>query len=133
MKLRHFFSILACGGFLLILQGNAWAASPAVSVEVAREAIAKSSALVIDIREPSEQTNGVAPGALLIPMGQLEAKLATLLKSKAEPIILICATQNRSSKLADTLQAAGYSQTSYVQGGMNQWSSKGLPMVKPGN
>ena len=100
---------------------------------MAREAIAKSSALVIDIREPGEQTNGVAPGALLIPMGQLEAHLATLSKSKAEPIILICATQNRSSKLADTLQAAGYSQASYVQGGMKQWSSKGLPMVKPGN
>jgi rhodanese-related sulfurtransferase len=43
----------------------------------------------------------------------------------------MCATQNRSAKLAEKLQAAGYTNVSFVQGGMSQWSARGWPMVKP--
>lgn len=131
MKLRKFLSTLACGGFLLALQTSALAGAPSVTLEDTRAALEKSSAVVVDVREPNEQAAGVAKGALLIPMGQVENRLADITKSKTQPIILVCATQNRSAKLAEKLQAAGYSNISYAQGGMNQWSARGWPMVKP--
>jgi rhodanese-related sulfurtransferase len=131
MKLQKLFSTLACGGLLLALQCTAQAAAPSVSLEQTREALEKSSAVVVDIREPSEQAAGVAKGALLIPMGQLEKRMGEVAKSKSDPIILVCATQNRSAKIAETLQAAGYTNVSYVQGGMKQWTARGLPLVKP--
>ena len=131
MNLKKLLSTLTAGSLLLALQCTAVAAAPAVTLEVARTALEQSSAVVVDIREPGEQTAGVAKGALLIPMGQLENRLADITKSKTQPIILICATQNRSAKLAEKLQAAGYSNVSYVQGGMNQWTAHGLPTVKP--
>jgi rhodanese-related sulfurtransferase len=89
------------------------------------------STVVVDIREPGEQTAGVAKGALLIPMGQLEKQLPELLKSKNQPMILICQTQNRSSRVADQLAAAGYTQVSFVKGGMTQWAQQGWPLAKP--
>ena len=78
------------------------------SEEEAREALEKSSAVVVDIREPGEQTAGVAKGALLIPMGQLEKRLGDITKSKTQPLILICATQNRSSRLVEQLHAVDH-------------------------
>jgi rhodanese-related sulfurtransferase len=131
MNLKKLFSTLATGSVLLALQCSAFAAAPSVTLEAARTALEQSSAVVIDIREPGEQTSGVAKGALLIPMGKLENRLIDITKSKTQPIMLICATQNRSAKLAEKLQAAGYSNVSYVQGGMSQWTSRGLPLIKP--
>lgn len=131
MNIRKTLSILACGGALFALQASALAAAPSVTLEDTRTALEKSSAVVVDVREPSEQAAGVAKGALLIPMGQVENRLTGIAPSKTQPIILMCATQNRSAKLAEKLQAAGYTNVSFVQGGMNQWSARGWPMVKP--
>ncbi len=130
MKLKQLFSSMVLGTLLLAAQNGAQAAS-AVSLEDARGAIDKSSAVVIDIREPGEQTDGVAKGALLIPMGQLEKRLGELKTSKTQPVILICQTQNRSAKVADKLNAAGFTQVSYVKGGMSEWTKRGWPIVKP--
>ena len=131
MNIRKTISILACGGALFALQASALAAAPSVTLEDTRTALEKSSAVVVDVREPSEQAAGVVKGALLIPMGQVENRLAGIAPSKTQPIILMCATQNRSAKLAEKLQAAGYTKVSFVQGGMSQWSARGWPMVKP--
>jgi rhodanese-related sulfurtransferase len=131
MKLRTFVSTLACGGLWLALQSSALAAAPSVTLEETRTVLEKATSLVIDVREPGEHVTGVAKGALLIPMGQVESRLPELAKSKTQPIILVCATQNRSARLAEKLQAAGYSQVSFAQGGMSQWSARGWPMVKP--
>lgn len=131
MKLRKFLSTLACGAVLLALQCNAHAATSSITLEQARDALEKSSAVLVDIREPDEQSAGVAKGALAIPMGQLEKRLGDITKSKTQPLILICATQNRSSRFVAQLQAAGYTNVSYVQGGMKQWTARGWPMVKP--
>jgi len=46
-------------------------------------------------------------------------------------MILICQTQNCSSRVADQLAAAGYTQVSFVKGGMTQWAQQGWPMAKP--
>jgi rhodanese-related sulfurtransferase len=131
MNLKKLLSTVTASSLLLAFAGTAFAAAPAVSLEVTRTALEQSSAVVVDIREPGEHAGGVAKGALLIPMGQLENRLIDITKSKTQPIILICATQNRSAKLAEKLQAAGYSNVSYVQGGMSQWTARGLPTVKP--
>lgn len=133
MKLRKFLSTLACGSLWLAMQGSAHAAAPSVTLEDAREALEKSSAVVVDIREPGEHATGVAKGALLIPMGQLQNRLGELPKPKTQPLLVICNTQNRSSRIVEQLHASGYTNASYVKGGMSQWAARGWPMVKPKN
>ena len=130
MNLRTFLSSLACSTLLLAVGCNANAA-PSVSLEDARDALQKSSMVVVDIREPSEHATGVAKGALLIPMRQVGQRLAELPAPGKEPFLVICNTQNRSSRMVDQLRAAGYTNASFVNGGMSQWSARGWPMVKP--
>lgn len=130
MNLRKFLSTLACGTLLLATGCSSNAAS-SVSLEDARDALQKSSMVVVDIREPSEHATGVAKGALLMPMRQVGQRLAELPAPGKEPFLVICNTQNRSSRMVDQLRAAGYTNASFVNGGMSQWAARGWPMVKP--
>ncbi len=118
-----------------LLAALAFAASaqtaPSVSINAARDALQNASAIVIDIREPSEHATGVAQGARLLPMSQLSKRISEVPKSNDQPVLLICNTQNRSAKVAEQLRAAGYTNISYVNGGMSQWAKQQWPMVKP--
>ena len=130
-KRRTFLTALAGGSLWLALPGAALAA--AVSLEDARAALEKSSMLVLDIREPGEQASGVAKGAVLMPMAQISKRLGELPAPGTKPFLVICNTQNRSSRIVEQLQAMGYSNASYVKGGMSQWSARGWPLVKSSN
>ena len=131
MKIYSIASTFLAASTLFILGCTANAAGSSVTLEEARTALDKSSAIVIDIRETSEHATGVAKGARLIPMGQLGKRLNELPKPGEQPLLIICNTQNRSSKIVEQLQAAGFTNSSYVQGGMSQWAARGWTMVKP--
>ena len=131
MKTRTFLSTLAGGSLLLALSSAVMAAAPFVNLEDARSALEKSSMLVVDIREPSEHATGVAKGAVLMPIGQISKRIGELPAPKTQPFLVICNTQNRSSRIVEQLQAMGYTNASYVKGGMSQWAQRGWPMVKP--
>lgn len=131
MKIYSIVSTFLAASTLYILGCTANAAGSSVTLEEARTALDKSSAIVIDIRETSEHATGVAKGARLIPMGQLGKRLNELPKPGEQPLLIICNTQNRSSKIVEQLQVAGFTNASYVQGGMSQWAARGWTMVKP--
>lgn len=131
MKIRSIVSTFLAISTLFFLGCTANATGPSVTLEEARAALDKSSAVVIDIRETNEHATGVAKGARLIPMGQLGKRLSELPKPSEKPLLIICNTQNRSSKVVEQLQAAGYTNASYVQGGMSEWAARGWTMAKP--
>ena len=102
-----------------------------VTLDDARAALEAGTTIVVDIREPYEHATGVAKGAKLIPMSQLGARLAELPKPGAEPFMVMCRTQQRSSNIVAQLQSMGYTNASYVQGGMSGWNMNVWPMVSP--
>jgi len=102
-----------------------------VSLDVARAELATGRVRLFDIREPQEQATGVAAGATLLPMSQLGARLGEIPRDAAQPVLLICQTQNRSSKVAAALREQGYTNVRYVRGGMGGWAGKGWPLVVP--
>jgi rhodanese-related sulfurtransferase len=103
----------------------------AVSLETARAEHEAGRAILIDIREPAEHATGVAAGARLLPMRQLDVRLAEIPVKPDQPVLLICATQNRSSATLRALRQRGYAHVRYVNGGMSEWARRGWPMVKP--
>ena len=109
---------------------NSFAASNPVSLDDMRVALATQSAVVIDIREPSEHATGVAKGAKLIPMSTLAARLGELPTSNT-PLFIVCNTQNRSSRVVEQLQRMGYPNAQYVDGGMSLWARRGWEMAAP--
>jgi rhodanese-related sulfurtransferase len=111
--------------------GQTEASADVVSLEAARAEHKAGRAVLIDIREPEEHATGVAAGARLLPMRQLNQRLAEIPTRPDQPVLLICHTQNRSSATLRALRERGYGHVRYVNGGMSEWARRGWPMVKP--
>lgn len=120
-------------GLALVVVGcsPADSAGDAVSLDVARAEHEAGRAVLIDIREPNEHATGVAPGAQLLPMRQMAARLTEIPADTGKPVLLICNTQNRSRATLGALREKGYQHVRYVQGGMSEWARRGWPLVKP--
>jgi len=102
-----------------------------VSLEEGRQLFESQQVVMFDIREPDEHATGVANGALLLPMSQLNQRAGEIPKDPTQPVLIICNTQNRSSKVVQAMKDAGWTNVRYVNGGMSDWARKGWPMVKP--
>jgi rhodanese-related sulfurtransferase len=94
----------------------------------------KQGTLLLDVRTPEEFEHGHVPGALSFPIENLEATL--LLEGETishdRPVYLICHTQNRSRKAAESFIAAGYTRVFFVLGGTAGWIDAGLPVARGG-
>jgi glyoxylase-like metal-dependent hydrolase (beta-lactamase superfamily II)/rhodanese-related sulfurtransferase len=84
---------------------------------------------ILDVREPAEQGGelGCIPGAELVPLGELRARLPALPKDR--PIVAVCRSGGRSAQAAVILEAAGWTEVANVRGGMIRWRELGLPSV----
>ena len=80
---------------------------------------------LVDIRQPGETEGGVIEGATLIPLTQLNEKLASLDASK--PTVVYCAGGFRSSIAASRLALAGFDDVSDLLGGYGAWESAQAP------
>jgi sulfur-carrier protein adenylyltransferase/sulfurtransferase len=81
-----------------------------------------SEFLLVDVREPAEWEIVRIPGAVLIPKGDLPAKLAELPQNK--PVITYCKTGVRSAEALALLKNAGFSDAKHVQGGVTAWATQ---------
>ncbi|WP_153506457.1 rhodanese-like domain-containing protein [Cumulibacter manganitolerans] len=84
----------------------------------------RASAQILDVRENDEVAEGMIPGALHIPMGQLQDRLSEL--DRSVPVIAVCRSGNRSATVADALGRAGF-RADTMTGGMTAWRRAGLP------
>jgi rhodanese-related sulfurtransferase len=124
---------LAAAAMLIVgCSSDATAGDPLrVSLEEARQLFENRQVMMFDIREPHEHATGIANGAQLLPMSQLNQRASEIPKTPDQPVLIICNTQNRSSKVVQAMQEAGWTNVRYVNGGMSRWAQNGWPMVKP--
>ena len=82
----------------------------------------------MDVREPEEWAEtGVPEGAVLIPLGDLEAQAAGGAAAD-QPVYVICRTGNRSQTGSDILVGLGFTEVYNVDGGITAWVDAGLPV-----
>ena len=86
----------------------------------------RSGATLIDVRERWEFDQGHVPGSRNIPMAHLHDGLAGV--DRDHPVLLICASGNRSGAMVDVARAAGYDARN-VSGGIAAWMRAGRPVA----
>lgn len=83
---------------------------------------------IVDVREPDEwAATGVPVGAVLISLGELEAKALDELPQDI-PTYVICNSGNRSRAGSEILVGLGYTEVYNVDGGVQAWLAAGLPV-----
>jgi DMSO/TMAO reductase YedYZ molybdopterin-dependent catalytic subunit/rhodanese-related sulfurtransferase/glyoxylase-like metal-dependent hydrolase (beta-lactamase superfamily II) len=97
--------------------------TPAVGARGARTLL-DSGALLLDVREPEEWQAEHAPGAVLIPMGQVRQRQSELPRDRR--IVVVCRSGGRSAATTESLRTWGFDAVN-LAGGMCAWASAGLP------
>ena len=84
---------------------------------------------VLDVREPDEFEGplGHIPGAQLIPLGTLSARIAEIATDK--PVVTVCRSGGRSAQATVLLQRAGIERVANLTGGMLRWRTDGHAVV----
>lgn len=90
---------------------------------------AKEVRLLLDVRSPEEYAAGHVPGAVLLPLPELQGRLAELTPNKDEAIYVICEVGGRSARASALLAAEGF-QPVNVDGGTRAWREAGLPVER---
>ncbi len=114
------------GGMLL---WQTFSGNKGISVTEATSLINREDGIVVDVRETGEWSTGHIPNARHIALGQLADHISELEKVKAKPIIVCCASGNRSSSACATLQKAGFERVFNLSGGIGAWKDAGLPLT----
>lgn len=156
MTLRQQFTMLLTALLaLLILAGCAPAAAPAsapaeaaiteaateaaapldiaalprdLDTQTAADLAARPDVVILDVREQDEWDAGHIPGAVFIPMSEIQGRVSEVPKDKL--VIVQCRSGNRSSQVTDYLQQQGFSNVRNLAGGLNGWQAAGLPVEK---
>jgi glyoxylase-like metal-dependent hydrolase (beta-lactamase superfamily II)/rhodanese-related sulfurtransferase len=100
--------------------------------EVARRLSAPDSErpYLLDVREPWEFSGPMgrhAPGAVLIPLGQLPGRLEELPRNPDRELHVICKTGGRSARAVELLIDRGWRRVFNVATGTEGWVREGLP------
>jgi glyoxylase-like metal-dependent hydrolase (beta-lactamase superfamily II)/rhodanese-related sulfurtransferase len=87
------------------------------------------SVQVVDVRNPTEQEDGMVPGARSVPLATLLDRVGEL--DPERPTVVYCAGGYRSSIGASVLRAHGFTSVADILGGITAWRSVGLPVDTP--
>lgn len=102
----------------------AWIDAPATLVRLE----GPGPVTILDVRGGDEFSgpHGHIPGALNIPLEELEARLDEVGAPIAGEVITVCRTDRRSASAARFLQEAGFAEVKVLKGGMVEWNMRGF-------
>lgn len=101
-------------------------AQAGIDVATARALLADNpDTLIVDVRTPAEFETVHIPGAINLPLDQVDAHLDRIIRDAGGHLVLICQSGNRAGQACLTLAGAGLTSASVLVGGMNAWISAG--------
>ena len=90
----------------------------------------RDKAVVIDVCEPDEFARGHVIGAKNVPLGQIDDKLAQVVKNKSTQVIMVCQVGARSARAAAAARKLGYENAHSLSGGLRAWLAASMPTEK---
>jgi molybdopterin/thiamine biosynthesis adenylyltransferase/rhodanese-related sulfurtransferase len=100
-------------------------------IDAAGLAALSTQPVIVDCREADEYAQGALLNAVWIPRGFLEAKIEREAPDRAAPIVVYCASGNRSLFATRTLLELGYTHVKSLAGGFGGWKKAGHPWLTP--
>lgn len=89
----------------------------------------QQQAVIVDVRDKDEFAGGHIVDAINIPHGQLKERLAELNKHKDKTLIIADKIGQHAGTAGRLLRGEGF-EVRRLEGGMTEWTSQQLPLVK---
>lgn len=99
-----------------------------LSVEDFSTALDLEGILLLDVRTPEEFEALHIPGALLIPVQELENRIGEIEEFKEAQVYVYCRSGNRSRTASQILLNQGFNTVYNLDLGINQWAALGYPV-----
>jgi len=101
-----------------------------ITPDKAADFIDEVNPFILDVRMPKEwDETGVIPGAVTIPLTELEQHLAEL-PPLNKPILVYCKAGARGQYALTYLKALGYKNVKNLKGGITAWIDAGFEVEK---
>lgn len=126
-NMRHMLADVAAGAKLdrdQVLEGRLWGE---VNAGEGKRLLEAGDLQIVDVREPQETAGGVIPGAILIPLNDLESRKREI-ANDGRTTMLVCAGGARSAAACEYLSNEGWTNLKNLEGGMMSWSG---PVERP--
>lgn len=88
------------------------------------------STLLLDVRTPEEFAAGHVPGAVNVPVRELEARLAELRPWQGREVIAYCQSGRRAGHALRILERAGFRRLWHLDGDFGDWARAGRPVQR---
>lgn len=89
---------------------------------------ANKNVYLLDVRTPGEFSQGRIPGAVLIPVNEVERRIGEIPRNR--PVVVYCAVGSRSGFVAGFLSQKGYREVYNVTDGIVGWYRNGFPVSR---
>lgn len=126
---EHVFGYLDGGFDAWIKAGKKIEVVDSIEPEVFAEELGLDNPTVIDVRNPSEWSNGHVEGAELIPLSKLESAIKNL--NPEHKYLIHCAGGYRSMMASSIMKKHGFMHIKNVHGGINKIKEAGYLLVIP--
>ena len=90
----------------------------------------RENGFVLDVREKKEFDKGHIVEAVNIPLSKLNERAIELEKHKDHPIIVVCQFGQHAGEAVKLLHAKGFAKANKMAGGLSEWQTQNLPLVK---
>ena len=90
----------------------------------------EANAVLLDVRTPEEHKTGYLEGAVLLPLAELESKIAGKVPVKNTPIYIYCRSGRRSGIAVEKLKAVGYTDLHNLGGLKDAQEKLNIPISK---
>ena len=125
---------ILCGAFLVILvlfiRNEVVRGGRAVTPQQLVNMVNEQKAVVIDVRDPAEYSQGHIVDAINVPHTSLAGRLKELGRYKERPVILACKMGQHSGAAGTALRKAGFENVARLKGGVTEWRNQNMPVVK---
>lgn len=99
-----------------------------VTPREALELTKTGKAVIVDVRERDEWENVRIPGAIHIPLGEVDARAQEIPRDRA--VITQCRSGFRSALAAQALAAAGFREVLNLDGGIDDWIAASMAVER---
>lgn len=118
---------------IIALLAHSFLSSMGIKNVPPNEAVAlinRQNAVVLDVRTDDEYKQGHIINSIHIPVGLLARRINELEPHKAQPLVVVCRTGQRSIQACSLLRKQGFAALYALAGGITAWQAANLPLAK---